>query len=77
MNYDNMTHQAALTEWNGGGLDDIPTENLKEFYNQLSKEFMKRGYSSSGDGFLKNPFTGDYICPPSFRSVYPDDEGVK
>lgn len=39
-----MGYCEALIEWSGGGLNDVPTENMKELYIELINEFKKRGY---------------------------------
>lgn len=44
MNDKKMGYSEALVEWSGGGLDDVPTENMLDMYNELIAEFKKRGY---------------------------------
>ena len=44
MNDKKMGYSEALVEWSGGGLDDVPTENMLDMYKELMAEFKKRGY---------------------------------
>lgn len=37
-----MEYWEALVEWEGGGLDDVPTENILEFMQSLVTELNKR-----------------------------------
>lgn len=44
MKDEKMGYSEALVEWSGGGLDDVPTENMLDMYKELIAEFKKRGY---------------------------------
>jgi len=41
-----MKWNNALIEWESGGLEDVPTENIKEFISDLETELTMRGHGT-------------------------------
>ena len=48
-----MTHSSALIEWESGGLEDVPTENITAFITLLDAELKSRGEPTKLDSIIE------------------------
>ena len=46
--YDFLT---GLLEWESGGLDEVPTELIVEYFKKAASELLNRGYEEMHDLF--------------------------